>query len=184
MIKINLLPPAERPSSFSIIRLAVIGSIFVVVLCSGLFAYNALTIWSLNNQLETTTSRYDILRVVEEKMAQHNAKAEEINKRQVIITKLTQEQKDWSSLLTHLTAITPSKVWFTHIGADEKEKTKKGLIKISGVAATYPDLASFMQQLSQDQIITNPVLAGVTRDPNPASLLIRFEITVQLKEKQ
>lgn len=182
MIKINLLPVAERPSLIPVTRIITAMTAGTLALCAMLFFYHAGWLWHLEQQVADAKNQHELLRPVENNRTEVNTRLGRISQREIILAELTKERKPWNALITHLAEITPPQVWFTHVGLDDKEKEKH--IKIVGIADKYTDLASLISRLESDDVFANPVLATGERKTEQIVPSTRFEITVQLKESK
>lgn len=174
MIRINLLPPAERQPDWPLNRLfAIIGSALAIILllvyCSTVFM-----IWQKERQLTEERNQYELLRPTEVAMKTAVTKQQTISAKNAILVNLTNERKSWPPLITHLAMLTTPRIWFTELGAVNKDA-----IKIVGLADNYQEIATFLQRLEQDGIFAEPSLvqAEIMSD-NKAT---KFEITVKLK---
>jgi len=175
MIRINLLPPEEQVAKRSLPVVFLVLGLVVLFLCAAWYGYGTYRIWSLENSLRDTANRYELLRPTQDKMQAVNAKQQQLDAKNNILTVLTKERKSSYAVVTHLATITPQQVWLTEVSSAEKR-----LIRIKGQAVTYPDLAAFLGKIEQDDMLGDPVLIKAERDTVlPA---IKFELTLQVKE--
>jgi Tfp pilus assembly protein PilN len=141
-----------------------------------LFSFNLLMIWNIERQIADTCNKYELLMPVQMIMLEASAKQQVISAKNNILVTLTAERKSYHAIISHLGAITPSTIWLTEFGI-----VNVNLIKITGMAISYPDLANFIERLEQDEVFTDPVLLGAEINPNSAVVLVEFEISVKLK---
>lgn len=174
MIRINLLPPSERTSDFPLTRMMGASVFLLLLVVAGVYGYGLYTELTLQQELQQARNRYELLRPTQEKMLAANQKQQAITSRSAILTTLTKERKSWHAVLSHLGVATPVQVWLTEVTAGDKN-----LLLIKGMAATYPDLADFIEKLAQDSFFADPVLIKAERDSAlPAT---RFELSVKIK---
>lgn len=173
-IKINLLPLSARKEELPLKKLLAIVTVCLVFVLSGLYAYNQYTTWQLERQLSNTRNQFELLRPTRDKMAAANSKQQQINTKNNLLITLTQERKSWYAVLAHLGAITPPQVWLTELTAAEKNT-----LRLKGMAATYPDMAKFMQVFNSDEMLGDPVLISAERDGTLP--VTRFEMIAKFK---
>jgi Tfp pilus assembly protein PilN len=173
MIRINLLPLAQRKSTFRIglLYTVIIGSVLFVY--GFIYAYYAVKIIALENELAISRQQYELARPTQEKMLLANQKIQQMAGKETVLNNLSKERSSWASLLSHLSGIMIPEVWFTEITGD------KGLLHIKGGSADYAYIAKFLTQLDQDPLLSEPTLVNAETDgKQPAT---KFEITVKLK---
>ena len=88
---------------------------------------------------------------------------------------LTKQRTSQYTILTHVAAIIPPQVWLNEIMVDEQKN-----FRIRGQAATYSDLAFFLEKIEKESFFKNPVLVKAERDAMLSTM--KFEITVEGKE--
>ena len=177
MIRINLLPPAERQPKWSLKRIFLILGALACFICASLFSCNLFMIWHVERQITDARNKYELLMPVQVKMVEANGKQQVISAKNNMLVTLTAERKSWHTIITHLGVITPPEIWLTELGTVDKN-----LIKITGTAMSYPVLAQFIETLEQDDVFTTPVLLGAVLTPKAAVFLVKFEISVKFKE--
>lgn len=181
MIKINLLPQHARASTFPIIKVIALGVISSLAICLIAFFYVMFAVWQVENQLNDLRNRQTLLQPVAEKRVIAQNRLAAVNKRENLLAEVTQERKPWSEIVTHLTSLTTSKVWFVRLGLEDKEK--KNSIKITGMVQSYPDLAEFVKRLENDEMFVAPSISVAEKNSEPQQPPItRFEMLVQLRE--
>lgn len=181
MIKINLLPQHARASTFPIVKVIVLGAVGSLSICLAAFFYVMFSVWQVENQLNDLQNRQILLQKVAEKRVIAQNKLAAVKKRETLLAEVSQERKPWSEIVTHLTSLTTSKVWFVRLGLEDKEK--KNNIKITGMIQSYPDLAEFVKKLENDEMFVAPSIAVAEKNIDPQQPPItRFEILVQLRE--
>lgn len=173
-IKINLLPPSARNEELPLKKLLAIVAVCLIFVLSGLYAYGLYTAWQLERQLSDTRNQFELLRPTRDKMAAANSKQQQINARNNLLITLTKERKSWYAVLTHLGTITPPQVWLTELTVAEKNT-----LRLKGMAATYPDMAKFMQTFNSDEMLGEPVLISVEKDGTLP--VTRFEMIAKIK---
>ncbi len=173
-IKINLLPPAERQERWPVNRLFAIAALLVLMCFCVVAGYNAYTIAKLEDRLAVVQQQLELLRPTQAKMAASSAQQQGINTKTALLTKLTTERRPWYALVARLAVIVPPQIWLEELGTGDKNT-----FKFKGNALTYPDLASFIQLLEQDDLFTEPLLIRAERDNQLA--VTRFEMTVKIK---
>ena len=181
VIKINLLPQTDRPSTLPVARI-IAGVVTIGILfCASAFSYHTYVIWSLTEELTAARNQHESLRPVELNMNTATEKLKYISQREVALSDIAQERRPWDVVFSHLAAIAPQRLWFTHAGVDYKEKAQPMGIKISGIAEKYLDVATFLNTLEQDDTFCDPVLTAVELNSGGKVQSAKFEITVNLK---
>lgn len=173
MIRINLLPPAQRPPQWRTGRMFFIAGLVVFLALTGIFSYNAIVIYQGENQLQQIQTSYELLRPTEDKMVETLNRQQVLKAKNAILLNLTKERFSWYAILTNLSAKTPPNLWLTGLKAD------KGLLTISGMARNYPDVAVFIQKFEQDELFVDPALLKTGKDA--VLPVTRFEMTVKFK---
>lgn len=173
-IKINLLPSSARKEELPLKKLLAIATALVVFVLSGLYGYGLYTAWQLEQQMSDTRNQYELLRPTRDKMAAANSKQQQINAKNNLLITLTKERKSWYAVLTHLGTITPPQVWLTELTVAEKNT-----LRLKGMAATYPDMAKFMQIFNNDEMLGDPVLISAEKDGTMP--VTRFEMIAKFK---
>lgn len=174
-IKINLLPPTERQPLWSANRVMVFIAMVSVLIVGVVVIFNMYSIWKLEKEVSITEQQFEMLRPAQDKMVLAENQNHLTIAKNNLLTKLTGERRPWPLIIAKLGIITPQQIWLTELAVAEKNS-----LRIKGNAFTYEDLANFLKQLEQDEILTKPVLVKAERDPVLA--LTRFEVTVKIKE--
>jgi len=172
MIRMNLLPLAERPSKWPMNRLLLGAGFLIIMILSSMYSYSLFAVWSLESQLQNTRNQYQLLQPTRVLMASAKNKQQQFDKKNNILVVLTKERQSWYGIIQHLTAVTSPQIWFT-----EMVKSDKNTIQIKGWAATYPLVAEFMKTMESDQFFIEPVLMNVEKDN--VTQATKFEIVVK-----
>lgn len=172
MIRINLLPLAERQSKWPVERLLIVVGCLMAIVFSGLYSYSCYEIWNIEGQLQNTRNQYQLLQPTREIMANTNNKQQFFDKKNNILIGLTQERQSLYAIIQHITSVASPQIWFT-----DMVKGDKGTIQIKGWAATYPDVAKFMQTMERDQMIIESALTNVEK--KDAAAVATFDIIVK-----
>jgi len=172
MIRINLLPPDERPSQWPVNRLLLGTTFLIIMIFSSMYSYSLFEVWNMEKQLKDTRNQYQLLQPTRVVMTSAKNKQQQIDKKNNVLTVLTKERRSWYGIIEHLTAVTSPQIWFT-----EMIKSDKDTIQIKGWAATYLVVAGFMQTMESDQFFIEPVLTSVEKDP--VTQATKFEIVVK-----
>lgn len=180
-IRINLLPQTDRPSTLPVARMIAGVVITGIFLCTVAFSYHAYVIWSLTNELTVVRNQHESLRPVEQNMNAAAEKLRYISQRETALSDIAQERRPWDMVFSHLAAIAPPRLWFTHAGVEYKEKAQPMGIKISGIAEKYMDVAAFLNTLEENNIFGDPVLTAAEVNSSGTVPSAKFEITVNLK---
>lgn len=182
MIRVNLLPAAERVSSNPTkIILAGVSALVCIVLLA-LYGYGVYTQWTLEKEMQDVRERQRVLEPVREKMELANNKQAAINKKTSILDNLTKERKPWYKIVAHFSTLTPQKVWLNEITFTDKETT------IKGGAASYSDIALFVKQIENDTLVTEPVISQAAqkedKQKDGKQNSFTFEVAVKVKGVQ
>ena len=172
MIRINLLPPAERPSKWPVNRLILATGILIIMIFSSMYSYSLFEVWSIEKQLQDNRNQYQLLQPTRAIMESANNKQQQFEKKNNILAVLTKDRRSWYGIIQHLTAVTSPQIWFT-----DMIKSDKDTIQIKGWSATYLGVAGFMQTIENDQFFIEPVLTNVEKDT--VTQATKFEIVVK-----
>lgn len=175
-IKINLLPPAERQPLWRVNRIMVLIAMMSFFFVGAIATYNMYFICKLEKDIGAAENQFGMLRPTLDKMVLANSQYQLTTEKHSLLMKLTSQRRPWTAIIAKLGGITPEKVWLTELAVAEKNG-----LRIRGNALTYPDLALFLKQLEQDELLSNPLIVKAERDPVLA--LTRFEVTVKVKEQ-
>ena len=174
MLTVNLLPLTERTSRWITQRVIMSAFLAVFIIVGGLFTYNSYQIWFLEKQVTTVRQQHELLRPAQEKLQLTLAQQRILDEKNSRLIKITAERRSWKSLLFHLEIIAPSQIWFSELSMAENNT-----IFVRGNALSYPDLATFISKLEQDEYLSDPVLLTTEQDSQYA--FTRFEMTVKIK---
>lgn len=174
MVTINLLPPAARRSEMPLKNLALLISLFFIILLFGIIIINTYKIWVLEERLADLNQQYELLLPTQEKMELAANKHHLIEQKNAVLLTITSEQIAWNAILFHFGMITPPQIWLSELSVGEKN-----VLLLKGNAATYPDLANFITLLEQDELLAEPVLIKAEQDN--VFLYTKFEMTVKFK---
>lgn len=172
MIRINLLPLAERQSKWPVNRLFIMAGCFIALLLTSIYSYNIFETWNVEKNLQETRNQYQLLQPTLVTMTNANNKQQLLTKKNNILTGLTKERQSLHGVIEHLATVTLPQVWFTDV-----TKSDKGAIHIKGWSATYPLVAEFMQIMEKDPFFIEPVLGNVEKDVMTQAT--KFEIVVK-----
>jgi len=172
MIRVNLLPLAERQSKWPVTKLLIAAGLLVMLLFSCIFTYNLFAVWNLEQSIQTTRNQYQALQPTRVLMDSANAKQQQFDKKNNIIATLTKERQSLYNIIQHLSAQASPEICFTDL-----LKTDKGVIQIKGWTTTYPLVAEFMQTIENDQFFMEPLLNSVEQDAT--TQITKFDITVK-----
>lgn len=173
MIRINLLPPAERQPRWRTGRIFAALTVAVAGTLAAVYGYYHFMIAHTESRLAETRARHELLRPARDAMVAAGARQQAIDEKNAVLMALTRERTSWYAVLTQLGAKTPPELWLTDLTAD------KGVVKLTGLARSYPDLAAFMRRLEQDDLFAEPML--VKAEVDPVSTATKFEMTVKIK---
>ena len=172
MIRINLLPLAERPSKWPVNRLLLGVGFVIIMIFSSIYSYSLYEVWNMEKQLQTTRNQYQLLQPTRVTMESAKNKQQQFDKKNNILVVLTKDHQSWYGIIQHLTSVTSPQIWFT-----DMVKSDKGAIQIKGWAVTYLTVAEFMKTMESDQFFTEPVLTNVEKDT--VTQATKFEIMVK-----
>lgn len=179
MIRINLLPLAERPPGAPLSRILFI----IAPVCAGIalsiWGYGIFTIHQLENELHTVHIQYELLRPAQERMAAAGVKQQQITEKNHVLLKLTTERNSWQAIMTHIGLLTTADVWLTEVSL-----VQNNALKLKGMAGGYPALAAFIARLEQDELLTNATLLSIEKVKETAAqttAAARFEVLVGIR---
>jgi len=173
MIRINLLPPADRLPKWRTGRLFLAMSLAVIFLFAAIYAFGEAKSYYTNNEIKDTRTRLARLQPVWDKMITASGKQQAINQKQQLLGTLARQQPACYPVLAQLGMKTPPQLWLTSLDF------QKDTLKIAGMTQDYADLVVFMQNLEQDILLSEAVLVKAEQDPAlPAT---KFEVTVKIR---
>jgi Tfp pilus assembly protein PilN len=173
MIRINLLPLAERQPKWRTGRIFSALIFLVVIAFAGVWGYFLFSLAHTEQSLEEVKNRHQLLRPARDAMVAANAKQQGIDAKNNVLIGLTRERTSWYAVLTQLGAKTPPELWLTDLTVD------KNALKLMGMVKSYPDLATFMRKFEQDDLFAEPALVKAEKDL--ATAATKFEITLKIK---
>ena len=171
-IRINLLPPEQRPPRWRYGRLLSLPVLLVLLIIAGIYGYREYRYWELEQQLAATRSRYEALAASEQQMRIAQTRQAAVQAREKILLELSGGRNSWHGAMVHLGGFMPRKVWLTEIGS-----AQKGVLQLKGNALTYPELMAFLAKLEQDKLFTESTLLKAEHDGKEA--FTKFEITAK-----
>ena len=172
-LRINLLPPEQRPPRWRYGRLLSLPVLLVLLIIAGIYGYREYRYWELEQQLAATRSRYEALAASEQQMRIAQTRQAAVQAREKILLELSGGRNSWHGAMVHLGGFMPRKVWLTEIGS-----AQKGVLQLKGNALTYPELMAFLAKLEQDKLFTESTLLKAEHDGKEA--FTKFEITAKL----
>ena len=172
-IRINLLPPEQRPPRWRYGRLLSLPVLLVLLIIAGIYGYREYRYWELEQQLAATRSRYEALAASEQQMRIAQTRQAAVQAREKILLELSGGRNSWHGAMSHLGVFMPRRVWLTEIGS-----AQKGVLQLKGNALTYPELMAFLAKLEQDKLFTESTLLKAEHDGKEA--FTKFEITAKL----
>ena len=172
-IRINLLPPEQRPPRWRYGRLLSLPVLLVLLIFAGIYGYREYRYWDLEQQLAATRSRYEALAAAEQQMRIAQTRQAAVQAREKILLELSTGRNSWHGAMVHLGGFMPRKVWLTEIGS-----AQKGVLQLKGNALTYPELMAFLAKLEQDKLFTESTLLKAKHDSKET--FTKFEITAKL----
>lgn len=173
-IRINLLPPEQRPPRWHYGRLLLLPVFIMLLVIAALFGYGEYRYWDLNQQYMETRSRYEALTGAEQQMRIAQTRLAAVQAREKILLQLSSNRYSWHGTMAHLGGFMPRRVWLTEMGS-----AQKGVLQMKGSAISYPDLVAFLAQMEQDKTFVEPTLLKAEQtERNP---LTQFEISTKVR---
>ena len=173
-IRINLLPPEQRPPRWRYGRLLSLPVLLVLLIIAGIYGYREYRYWELEQQLAATRSRYEALAASEQQMRIAQTRQAAVQAREKILLELSGGRNSWHGAMVHLGGFMPRKVWLTEIGS-----AQKGVVLLKGNALNYQELVTFLSKLEQDRFFVDPTL--LKAEQNERGSLTQFEITAKIR---
>ncbi|MDR3588887.1 MAG: PilN domain-containing protein [Negativicutes bacterium] len=177
MIRINLLPQAERRPDIPYARVSAFCLGLLVALLVAVYAAEGLLTWSAERDLAATKVRYQELQPVREAMEQAGDKQKQIDAKLVLLKEVEKTRTSPYNVIPHVTAALTDAVWLdeTKIGARGSQ-----VIEIKGATAVYPELAQFVSRLEADELFSSVTVKSTESDPKAKTMT--FTIELKLKE--
>lgn len=178
MIRINLLPAKrkKKASEFPIHFIpGIVVTIAAVVLMIVYYFY-------LNNQISSIkadrTTKEQRLVVIKEKIKEvenYEKDNEAFRQKNNVIEELKAKQAAPLILLDEVSSMLPKGVWLTSL------TDNGGIINISGVAFTNPDLVNYVQNLKGSKYMTDVQLIESRQSKIEQSIVYNFSLSFRLK---
>ena len=177
MIKINLLPLAERRPQTAYARMSAFFILVFVLLLACISAALAAQTWYAERELAATKARYEQLRPVMEAMEQANAKQSKIDSKMVMINEIAKMRIYSYEFLPQIASLMTDKLWLneTKLGSGSPN-----IIEVKGETALYPELAQFLSRLEADGSFKAVTLKSTEGDIKAGTL--KFTIELKIKE--
>lgn len=172
-IRINLLPPEQRPPKWHYGRLLLLPIVLMLLVIGALFGYGEYRYWSTEQELAETRSSYEALNVGQQQLGIYQTRQAAVQARERILVQLSSGRNSWHGTMAHLGGFMPRRVWLTEIGS-----AQKGVLQLKGNAVSYPDLVVFLSKMEQDRMFVEPTL--LKAEQNERSSLTQFEISAKL----
>lgn len=171
MMMINLKPP-DQPAAFWQERyLYLFAALFIIVIhvVWGFLLYQE---HRLESDLYQIRHQHELFKPTLSQLHYVDMKQQEIVTRQEVLLTLTQERFPLHAGIARIGAVIPDGVWLTELKSDGK------VLKVSGAAQTYPEVAGFLEKIQQDALFTNFSLTKTEHD----QINTNFEFAVQFRE--
>jgi len=177
VIRINLLPKAERRSDIPYARV----SLFFVILCLvGLMvavAGEGVSIWLIEKEQIATATHYDELLPVRQAMEQVGDKEKQIAAKKVIIDELVKSRTLPYNIYIRIAAVMPDLLWLDET-SNNKDDAK--VITLKGQTVDYATLAIFISKLETQPYLNSVTLKSVEGDVQSGTL--KFTLNLKVKE--
>ena len=95
MIRINLLPPADRPSRWPVNRLLLVTGFLIMIIFSSMYSYSFFAVWNIEKQLQDTRNQHQLLQPTRVIMESTKKKQQVIDQKNAILAVLTKERQSW-----------------------------------------------------------------------------------------
>ncbi len=173
-IRINLLPPEQRPPKWHYGRLLLFPVAIVLLVIVALFGYGEYRYCQLEQQYAEVRSRYEALTGAEQQMKIAQTRLAAVQVREKILLQLSNNRYSWHGTMAHLGGFMPRRVWLSEIGS-----AQKGVLQLKGSALSYPDLVAFLAKMEQDKVVIEPTLLKAEQtERNP---MTQFEISTKVR---
>jgi len=184
MIRINLLPPEERPAS----RSFRIPTKSPALLAIGLFLLVAapIAVTSVHQSRTTTTLRDAVQEATAEQarlkpqidqIHRLNQQTRELNHRIGVVAKLDEASTYYVQVLDEMSQILPRHIWLSRFEEDDR---RPGVAVIEGFTFTNLYVADLMVRLSKLDYFTDVVLVDIEQEAVEGRDVLNFEIEVNL----
>lgn len=175
MIRINLLPPEEKPR-LARPRLSGVVPVLAVILFAGavgvLHARQMAQITRVDGDLRAARSETVRLRPQIEAIRELKREIEDINKRLDVIRRLDQGWFMRVGLVDELSRRLPGHVWLTRFA-----ETSQSTVEINGVTFSNMLVADFITRLEESDLYENVDLTVVEKGTVDARDVVKFTLT-------
>ncbi|MBU2703041.1 Tfp pilus assembly protein PilN [Sporomusaceae bacterium BoRhaA] len=173
MIRINLLPLAQRKPTFRFELFYIVITCWLMVVFGFIYTYYAVRVFTVENEIDKMHRQLALEQPIQEKMILAEQKLQQISVKNNVLICLSTERSSWAAILSHIAGVTVPEVWFTEITGE------KNLLHIKGDSLDYASIAQFIKQLDQDVFVSEPSLVNAEQDDKDPTT--KFEITVKIK---
>lgn len=174
MIRVNLLPEAQRPCRAARARVlwgAAAASLAVVL---GLYAFFALSLQQEEQELQRWRNRHEALRPVEALLFRQARQEQAVVAQEQRRQRLLHQAPPWAEVLAAVSRLQPPQVWLQELAGDPQ-----GKVRLKGLALTNGDLVQFMQHLEEEPLFAGLSLSVAECEEHTA--LTRFELALQVR---
>lgn len=175
MIRINLLPVAERRPDIPYGRVALFFVSLFILLLGSIFAVEVFLTRSVEQDLAEARARFEELRPVRDAMAQAGDKQKRIDAKVALVNEVAKTRTNPYNLFPRIALVLPEAVWLdeTRVNRDD------GKVELKGAAVSYPELAQFISNLEADGIYSSVTVKSTEGDFKAGTM--KFTLEVKLK---
>ncbi|HWR39417.1 MAG TPA: PilN domain-containing protein [Patescibacteria group bacterium] len=175
IIKINLLPPEQRPSPWALHRLCLAGLLALILLFGSVTGYYLVKIDRLEKALTETAQQSLLMQPLRQQVMAAAAEQQALAVKYSMVARVSSERQSCYGVLAYLGLVTPARVGLTEVlGNDQKQ------LLIKGTADSYTDVRGLLQRLEQDDFFMEPLLLKVENGTMDGKTV--FEMSAKLKK--
>jgi Tfp pilus assembly protein PilN len=183
MIRINLLPAEERPTtrSFSLPKSPVMLAVGLFLLVASPIAVTAIkqqsTVSGLREAVTEAKEESERLKPEIEKINRLNQQTRELNHRIRVVSDLDKGSTYYVEMLDQLSQMLPKHMWLTKV---EEDESRPGVATIEGYTFTNLLVADLMVRLEKAGYFDDVVLVVIERKLIEGREALQFEIEARL----
>ncbi|WP_110953007.1 PilN domain-containing protein [Anaerosinus massiliensis] len=178
MIKINLLPPEKRCTTYLMKNFFIKLVFLTILLCFFVYVRGEFAISTLRQHIKSGDEQYTLLNHTVERKNRIEADVKQLEIKNDILAGITSNTISKYAILVHLSNVVVENVWLTEL------QLKETNLVLKGNAYNYKSLAAFLRKLEEDVLFKNVSLITSENktDVIAGADVTTFEIMVYFKE--
>jgi len=179
MIRINLLPKAQRRPEIPYARVSLFFIGVVLIIVSGIYAVEAYTVSLLDGDRAVVRERYEDLLPVRQAMEQAGDKQKQIDAKLALVNELQKTRTTSYNLLPRVSALLTDAIWLNETKVNKEDGR---LITVVGETSDYNQLATFISRLENEPLFSSVTIKST--EGNIKAGTWKFTLDLKLKESK